>query len=102
MSSSHLPLDLYDKMGDTDFELCMQIIGRSGKEEIKRKIGAAMISTGVVSGEYGIAEAYENKAQALKQYVDSTNPRIKKFASEMIENLKKSAEEERKRVAEDA
>lgn len=84
-----------------DFELCVHIIGRTDNKKVHDKIESVMYATGVVSGEYGIAEAYEKKSEMLKKYLDNGNDRVKKFSQEMIEGLKQRAEEERKRVAEE-
>jgi hypothetical protein len=87
-------------IGEADFELGMQIIGRTDNDKIHKKIGATMYATGVVSGEYGIADAYKGKIGMLQKYKESKNKRIKRFATEMIGYLQKSEEEERKRTAE--
>lgn len=85
-----------------DFDLCMQIVGKTDNDRIHKKIGSIMYATGTVSGEFGIAEDYEKKIETLKKYLDSENNRINKFALEMTENLKKSAVDERKRATEES
>lgn len=84
-----------------DFELCMQIVGRTNNERIHKKIGSIMYATGMTSGEYGIADAYKGKIEMFQKYKTSKNKRIKKFALEMIGYLQKDEEDERKRVAEE-
>ncbi len=89
-------------IGEADFELGMQIIARTDNDKIHKKIGATMYATGVVSGEYGIADAYKGKVEILQKYKESKNRRVKKFVTEMIGYLQSSEMEERKRVAEDS
>jgi len=44
-----------------NFDICLEIIRRTDNEKIIKLVGANMYSTGVVSGEYGISEAYKKK-----------------------------------------
>lgn len=84
-----------------DFNLCMQIVGRTDNERILSKIQSIMCATGVVSGEYGIADAYKGKIEMLQKYKNSKNKRIRNFAKKMIGYLEKSESDERKRTAEE-
>ncbi len=90
-----------ESISRADIDLCMQIVGQTDSKRIHRKIQSIMYSTGTVSGEYGIADAYKGKIEALQKYKKSTNKRIKNFATEMIGYLQKSEVAERKRVAEE-
>ncbi|NTW14317.1 MAG: hypothetical protein HGA31_04795 [Candidatus Moranbacteria bacterium] len=85
----------------SNLDLCMEIIGRTDDVKIKRKIESIIFSTGVVSGEYGFADAYKKKTELLQPYKKSKNRRKKSFATEMIGRLGKEEIEERKRVDED-
>lgn len=84
-----------------DFNLCMQIVGRTDNERILNKIQSIMYATGVVSGEYGIADAYKGKIEMLQKYKNSKNKRIRNFTKKMIGYLEKSESDERKRAAEE-
>lgn len=90
-----------ESISRADIDLCMQIVGRTDSMRIHKKIQSIVYSTGTVSGEYGIADAYKGKIEALQKYKKSTNKRIKNFATEMIGYLQKSEVAERKRVAEE-
>jgi predicted ester cyclase len=83
-----------------EMDLCMEIAGRTDNPEILGSVRSLLYATGVVSGEDGIARAYASKADAMKPYLESDNPRIKKFAEEMHKNFVESAKAEQKRVAE--
>ena len=60
-----------------------------------------MYTTGVVSGEYGIAQAYEGKAKMLEKYKTDKSERVKKFAERMIVSFLDSAKRERQHADEE-
>ena len=90
-----------ESISRADIDLCMQIVGRTDNSRIRKKIQSLMYATGTVSGEYGIADAYKGKIEALQKYKKSSNKRIKSFTVEMIGYLEQSESDERKRVAEE-
>lgn len=61
------------------------------------EVMVALESTGVVSGEYGLAEAYEAKILEISPWLKDQDNRVKDFAKKYIEILKKRIEFERKR-----
>jgi hypothetical protein len=60
-----------------------------------------MCATGVVSGEYGIANAFENKAKELEKYKDDPSDRVRQFVARMIQSFKEDAVRERLRADEE-
>ena len=62
---------------------------------------ANMYSSGAVSGEYGIAITYENKAKELKKYKNDSSDRVRKFVTRLIRNLNESAAKARQRAEEE-
>jgi hypothetical protein len=84
-----------------DIDLCMTIAGLTDNKRVLGSVRSLLYATGVVTGEDGIARAYESKAEAMKRYMESENPRIKKFAEDMYHNFIESAKAERQRVAEE-
>ena len=60
-----------------------------------------MYTTGVITGEYGIAQAYENKAKALGKYKADESERVRQFADRMIKSFLDSAKRERQRADEE-
>jgi len=84
-----------------ELDLCMEIAGRTDNTRILRSLRSLLYATGIVSGEDGIARAYESKAEAMKGYLENTNPRIAAFAKEMQDSFIESAQVERKRVVEE-
>lgn len=88
-------------INSVDFDICIEIIRRTDNEDIIRLVGGNMYSTGVVSGEYGIAEAYEKKAEKLKKYLVDENERVRIFAKDMINSFLESAKRERQQADEE-
>jgi len=84
-----------------DFDICIEIIRRTDNEDITRLVGGNMYSTGVVSGEYGIAEAYGEKAEKLKNYLADESERVRIFAKDMINSFLESAKRERQQADEE-
>ncbi len=86
--------------GNNDFDLCMEIVKRTDNKKILSTIESTLYSTGVVSGEYGIANAYHSKAQTLEGYLNNENERVRKFAQKLRRHMLQSAERERKNADE--
>ena len=57
-----------------------------------------MGATGVVSGEDGLARAYEAKAKQLEAYASSVDARTKAFAIRMKKSFEESAQREYERA----
>lgn len=79
------------------------------KELIKRlprssplisEVEIALQSTGVVSGEYGMAEAYKRKQSEMLDWLQDPNERIRTFAAKYIGELQAMSESERRRADE--
>mgnify|MGYP001076260719 CR=1 FL=1 len=84
-----------------NFDICLEIIRRTDNEKIIKLVGANMYSTGVVSGEYGISEAYKKKAGQLKKYLADESEPVRSFAKRMIESFQASAKRERQQADEE-
>ena len=63
-------------------------------------VAAAIESTGVVMGEYGMATAYEAKRDEIAPWMDDGNPKVRAFATWLTENLDQMVVHERQRAAE--
>ena len=64
------------------------------------ELAAAVESTGVVSGEYGIVQAFECKRDQISAWMDDKHLRVRAFAKWLIERLDQQIKEERKRADE--
>lgn len=79
-------------------EVCKELIKILPEDsELVNETMIALESTGVVSGEYGLAKAYEEKIVEIQPWLNDENQRIKDFAKKYIGILEKQIEAERKR-----
>ncbi|QFZ84059.1 hypothetical protein GFK26_15490 [Variovorax paradoxus] len=79
------------------------------KELIKRlprssplinEVKIALMSTGVVSGEYGMAEAYDRKRSEVLDWLQDPDERVRTFAAKYANELQAMSESERRRADE--
>ncbi len=79
------------------------------KELIKRlprssplinEVEIALMSTGVVSGEYGMAEAYDKKRSEVLDWLQDPDERVRTFAAKYVNELQAMSESERRRADE--
>lgn len=83
-------------------EVCKAIIKAIPQEsKLRTEVAIALQSTGIVSGEYGFAEAYERKVQELGDWLEDSDVKVQDFARWYINSLEKHIEDEHKRVAEE-
>ncbi len=104
--------------GDTNYEFVLAIlrnydgapfIHRVCKEVIKAlpsdspfrtEVAIALESTGVVTGEFGMAEAYERKKNEVNGWLDDPDEKVQEFAKWYMANIERMAAAERKRAEE--
>jgi hypothetical protein len=72
-----------------------------GDKDVKSAVGRALYQTGVVSGEYGMRDAYINRLERVKGWVKSTNKYIRSFSIEFSDSLNKTIKHEQKRTDEE-
>jgi hypothetical protein len=65
--------------------------------EIVDEVEIALQNTGVVSGEYGMAEAYERKRLEVMDWLQDADERVRGFASNYVKRLEVMRDAERKR-----
>lgn len=79
------------------------------KELIKRlprssplinEVEIALMSTGVVSGEYGMAEAYDKKRSEVLDWLQDPDERVRTFAARYVTELQAMSDRERRRAEE--
>lgn len=79
------------------------------KELIKRlprssplinEVEIALTSTGVVSGEYGMAEAYDRKRSEVLDWLQDPDERVRTFSAKYVNQLQAMSESERRRADE--
>jgi hypothetical protein len=63
-------------------------------------VSAVLLSTGVVMGEFGMAEAYENKLNDLSSWLDDKSENVRVSARSFLDGLRSMIEQERQRAEE--
>jgi ppGpp synthetase/RelA/SpoT-type nucleotidyltranferase len=94
-------VSLIDHFGQVDIDLCLEIVKRTDDKNILSSVEAALSSTGVVSGLYGMADAYENKSKMLENFLTNKNKRISKFAKNFSSHMLEDSKRERRRASEE-
>jgi len=69
-------------------------------EDVARRINGSLISTGVVHGEYGVADAYKGRLEDITPWLKDDHVNVVKFAHQYCDHLKVMIEEEVKKVDE--
>ena len=72
----------------------------SPESELLNEISIALQSTGVVSGEYGMSEAYEKKRLEVLDWLEDPHERVRAFAAKYIADLESMRDFERRRADE--
>lgn len=81
--------------------LCKEIVKSvPGNKSLLNEVAIALETTGVVSGEFGMSEAYERKRQEVLDWLADPDERVKSFAKRYIADLEKMRDAERKRAEE--
>lgn len=81
--------------------LCKEIVKAVPEgSPIANEVGIALEATGVVSGAFGMAEAYERKKQEVLEWLTDPEERVREFAKRYISDLEKFREVEMKRAEE--
>ncbi len=68
--------------------------------ELLNEVSIALQSTGVVSGEYGMSEAYEKKRLEILAWLEDPHERVRAFAVKYIADLEAMRDSERRRADE--
>jgi len=88
-----------------DFELCIDIIEKLDAEEdesLVQSVSGLMMHTGVVSGWDGIARAYKNKAERLRDIAEERDSeKVKEFCINLAEDFEAKAERELRQAKEE-
>ncbi|MFZ0693526.1 MAG: hypothetical protein WAN51_05145 [Alphaproteobacteria bacterium] len=68
---------------------------------LRTEVAIALQSSGVVTGEFGLAEAYERKKDEIKDWLNDPEEKIQDFARWYISSLERMSAAERKRAQEE-
>jgi hypothetical protein len=81
--------------------LCKEIVKAVDSESsLLNEVAVALETTAVVSGEFGMVEAYERKRQQVLDWLSDPNEKVKAFAKRYVADLEQMRDEETKRTEE--
>lgn len=78
----------------SDFDTVLMIAQHTENDEILSRLSGMLTSTGVVSGEDGIAKVFEKRAVKLMEFANDPNEKFRNFATEGAKMLKQMANHE--------
>lgn len=82
-------------------KVCKELIRQLPLDsQFRTEIAIALESTGVVRGEFGLAEAYERKKTEVKDWITDPDAKVQEFAKWYLDGLDKMSTVERKRAEE--
>jgi hypothetical protein len=82
--------------------LCKEIVKSIPVDsKLRTEVAIALETTGVVTGEFGISEAYERKRLEVLDWLTDADERVQAFAKWYIADLERMRDGERKRAEED-
>ena len=86
----------------TIYPVCKEVTKVLGDDEsLRNEMLIILSSTGVVSGEYGLVEAYKKKIVDIQPWTNDEQPEVAAFATEYINYLNNRIEFETKRADEE-
>ncbi|EJB03094.1 hypothetical protein Rleg9DRAFT_1919 [Rhizobium leguminosarum bv. trifolii WSM597] len=85
------------------YGICRDILVKlpTNDVELLGKLEIVLRNTGVVHGEFGFAEAYEQKAKAVEEWLSDPDDQVRIFAERFTKELRQFAEEDRRRAREE-
>lgn len=82
--------------------LCKAVVKAADPDSpLLNEVALALQATGVVSGEFGMAEAYERKKQEVLDWLSDPDEQVRAFAKRYIADLEQMRDAEAKRAEED-
>jgi len=82
--------------------LCKEVVrGVDADNPLLSSVAIALLTTGVVSGEFGLAEAYIRKKDELVDWLGDPDEKVRLFAKRYTADLEKMIEGERQRAQEE-
>jgi hypothetical protein len=81
--------------------LCKEIIRRlPANDRLRQNVELVLQATGVISGEFGLVEAYRGKRDALVPWLSDADEKVRSFAQEYIASLDRQIAAEQRRSEE--
>lgn len=95
-------LNFCDAFEPIDLDVAVEVAKKTTDKKIRSSIRSRMYNTGVVSGEYGLANEHQRKLDYLKEkYGNDKNPKLQSFIKETLEWLDGLVKDERQRTKEE-
>lgn len=94
-------ISIIDSFGGIDTELAIKLASYTSNKNVLSTISNMLHNTGVVSGQYGIADYYASRQYELEKFKEDNNPNIREFVIMSIESLQSSEERARKDADQD-
>lgn len=70
-------------------------------DSLSRSVSAGLEATGVVSGEFGMAEAYKERRAAVAQWLEDGDEKVRRFAKTQVATFDRMIAAEQRRAEED-
>ena len=84
------------------FPICRYILASDKADNVAEDyVSSVLLETGVMSGQFGPAETYQEKVELLKPWLDDKNDRVAKFAARFIQELESMVASEYRRAKEE-
>lgn len=94
-------LSFFDGINPIDLDVAVEIAKHTDDQNIWSSLRSGIYSTGVVSGEYGLANEHQRKYDYLKnKYSENKNKRIRMFVADTLKMLEAQVTSERQRTEE--
>lgn len=95
-------IELMWGVNSPSIDFCFEIVKKTDNPKILQRLENRIFATGVVSGEYGICDAYASKIDRIKKIERENidNERVKKFAQRLVKDLSAQILAEKRRVEE--
>jgi hypothetical protein len=77
------------------------IIKAQSNDALLRSVSAGLEGTGVVSGEFGMAEAYKERRAAVAQWLEDGDEQVRRFAKTQVATFDRMIAAEQRRAEED-
>jgi hypothetical protein len=84
------------------YDICKDIVAVMPDDagDLLTEVDVVLLATGVVVGEFGFAEAYEQKIEAIRPWLDDQRAKVRNFARQFIESLEHMSQDQRRRAQE--
>ncbi len=81
------------------YDMCKRVVQLVEEDdELVGEVHSAMWNTPVVSGVYGLADAYQEKAELVRPWLEDGDKKVRNFASKFVTSMEKNSEHQRQQA----